>query len=162
MKNQAFTLIELLVVVLIIGILAAVAIPQYERAVERARISEIWTTLSALEKAYQAARLEKPTDTIYLSDLAVSFETRDGGNTSSMTNSNSFTSPKGVLYEVPLSFYFPSGRPNAAASYKNLYLFFLNGKRYCLDFETSGFCQKYVGFTVSTSVCSSSDTCFTE
>ena len=49
-KQTGFTLIELLVVVLIIGILAGVALPQYEKAVEKSRVAEARLMLNTMYK----------------------------------------------------------------------------------------------------------------
>ena len=64
-KIGGFTLIELLVVVLIIGILSAIALPEYTKAVEKSRAAEAQTLLRNLltaEKAYKLANLGYTTD----------------------------------------------------------------------------------------------------
>ena len=52
-NNRGFTLIELLVVVLIIGILAAIALPQYQKSTYKARTVEAITIVDALTKAQE-------------------------------------------------------------------------------------------------------------
>ena len=50
-NRKGFTLIELLVVVLIIGILASIAIPQYFKVVEKARVAEAMSMISSVKSA---------------------------------------------------------------------------------------------------------------
>jgi prepilin-type N-terminal cleavage/methylation domain-containing protein len=51
LNKMAFTLIELLVAVLIIGILAAIALPQYQKIIIKARMAEIMTVGKAVKEA---------------------------------------------------------------------------------------------------------------
>ena len=66
MKNQAFTLIELLVVVLIIGILAAIALPQYQKAVLK---SHMTTGLPLVKAVYDAQQVYKLSTGKYATDI---------------------------------------------------------------------------------------------
>ena len=86
MNNKGFTLIELLVVVLIIGILAAMALPQYMKAVEKSRASEAVQLVGQLinaEKIYEMATGG------FTNDLnALDIEMPSISNTSSARGSN--------------------------------------------------------------------------
>ena len=62
---RGFTLIELLVVVIIIGILATVAMPQYIKVVEKGRIADVLSYMGGVRKSQDRYALYH---TSYLSD----------------------------------------------------------------------------------------------
>ena len=72
MKTRAFTLIELLVVVLIIGILTAIAVPQYQKAVMKASLHKGISLVSSLYQAQQAYYLTNGDFATDIDDLDVS------------------------------------------------------------------------------------------
>ena len=64
--KSGFTLIELLVVVLIIGILSAIALPQYQKAVEKTKLAGALQTMASIQRAIDVYVLENgyPTNNI--------------------------------------------------------------------------------------------------
>ena len=70
-KRSGFTLIELLVVVLIIGILAAIALPQYEKTVERARAAEAMQMVASIARANEVYKLANGSYTTDISLLDI-------------------------------------------------------------------------------------------
>ena len=73
MNKKGFTLIELLVVVLIIGILAAIAVPQYQKAVLKTRFAtmkDIVRSVIAAEERYFLANGDYTTN---LDDLDITY-----------------------------------------------------------------------------------------
>jgi prepilin-type N-terminal cleavage/methylation domain-containing protein len=58
-SNQGFTLIELLVVIIIVGVLAAIALPSFLNQIGKARGSEAKSNLGTINRSQQAYRLEQ-------------------------------------------------------------------------------------------------------
>jgi type IV pilus assembly protein PilA len=67
--NKGFTLIELLVVIIIVGVLAAIALPSFLNQIGKARGSEAKSNIGTINRAQQSYRLERGTFTGALTNL---------------------------------------------------------------------------------------------
>ena len=77
--QQGFTLVELVIVALIIGILAAIAVPNYQKYVARARRTEAWKDMSQIAMLEENYFANHPTEgyTDDLDELPFSNEEED-------------------------------------------------------------------------------------
>ena len=101
--DKGFTLIELLVVVLIIGILSAVALPQYQKTVNKARATEMINYASTWKKAQNIYRLETGSYTSYLDDLSIKMPELKYFTVGSANANMLIVRPGSTLSSLPIS-----------------------------------------------------------
>lgn len=151
MKNKkGFTLIELLVVVLIIGILAAIALPQYQKAVWKSKTAELISVVKVLKEAEDRYFLANGSYANDIDELDVHFSVPLGEDGWYKKNEvrwglDSFGQPTAGFTEGP---YENSG---VAVIFNEDVAEFMLGKsvpagtRICFEQTENGFCAKVLG-----------------
>lgn len=62
LKETGFTLVEMMIVIAIIGVLAAFALPAYQKYIERGRLADAKQIMITVKQEYETNKLSKPND----------------------------------------------------------------------------------------------------
>ncbi len=150
--NKAFTLIEILVVVLIIGILAAIAVPQYQTAVDKADFKKYEAMAHSLQSAYDEYYLRTGKGTRNFSDLSLTlpndFQSSHTGTFNCMSNSEMFCcmSSSGSEYAALIN----CGRKDLSIIYSQGFF-----ARNYTETDRRGWCAAKTGDTRANRTCAS-------
>ncbi len=103
--KQGFTLIELLIVVAIIGILAAIAVPNFLNAQVRAKVSRVYSDMRSLAGAIEMYKIDNGNK--------VPYPILPAGNTDWYMRQVRMTTPIAYINSLPLDpFFLPQNRIN--------------------------------------------------
>lgn len=134
MKNnkKGFTLIELLVVVLIIGILASIAIPQYFKIVEKTRVAEAQNMFTSIRSGQERASARNGVYTTSFGALDITLKNAAGADclTAAACAMKYYSFTMALVAGPPASYTITATRttpPAIAARYGGGYTIIYNG-----------------------------------
>ncbi|MFH1737907.1 MAG: prepilin-type N-terminal cleavage/methylation domain-containing protein [bacterium] len=110
-SNRAFTLIELLIVVAIIGILAAIAVPNFLNARMRTMVTRTYSDLKALHSAMEMYRID---NNAYVPDYDSGGVPGASASMNEYLTYSKLTTPVSYMASIPLDPYFIGSTAGAA------------------------------------------------
>lgn len=127
-SDWGFTLLELLVVVLIIGILAAIALPQYQKIITKSKAAQMYDAVSSFAKSSQIFYMTNGSYPIKFDDLDITWNLKKINTSVCVTNTK-----VEVLQQDNFEFVIDSGF--SGNPYKIITARFRNGPYKCTGFS---------------------------